>query len=183
MIMRGDTPANNALRLPKMVESDPRGPQLLRSLTAYTRPLWRESMLDVPVGRMNVELAEALRKADGAGQLIRGLESAERILASEERGLRMADRQIGVTRGVRVSRLLILANDGAERFYRNVETMLHRHGPRVLAVLLEMDASGLGELLFGSGSIARLVMLEHKQAVGSVLLAMTGDICPVPPAG
>lgn len=183
MIMRGDTPANNALRLPKMVESDPRGPQLLRSLTAYTRPLWRESMLDVPVGRMNVELAEALRKADGAGQLIRGLESAERILASEERGLRMADRQIGVTRGVRVSRLLILANDGADRFYRNVETMLHRHGPRVLAVLLEMDASGLGELLFGSGSIARLVMLEHKQAVGSVLLAMTGDICPVPPAG
>ena len=58
--------------------------------------------------------------------------------------------------------------------------MLHRHGPRVLAVLLEIDASGLGELLFGTGSTARLVMLEHKQAVGSVLLAMTWDICHVP---
>ena len=95
----------------------------------------------------------------------------------------MADRQIGVTRGVRVSRLLLLANDGAERFYRNVEAMLHRHGHRVLAILLEIDASGLGELQFGPGSIARLVMLEHKQAVGSALLAMAGDICQAPPAG
>lgn len=183
MVIGGDTPANKALRLPKLVESDPRGSQVLRSLTANTQPLWRESELDVPVTRMNVELAGALRKADGAGQLIRGLESAERSLAAEERGLRMADRQSGVTRGVRVSRLLLLANDGAERFYRNVEAMLHRHGPRVLAVLLEMDAGGLGELLFGPGSIARLVMLEHKQAVGSVLLAMAGDICQAPPAG
>ncbi|MEI7636455.1 MAG: hypothetical protein WCJ37_04065 [Syntrophus sp. (in: bacteria)] len=180
MIMRVDAPANKALRLPKLVESDPRGPQILLSLTANTQPLWWESELDIPVTRMNVELAEALRKADGAGQLIRGLESAERLLAAEERGLLMADRQSGVTRGVRVSRLLLLANDGAERFYRNVEVMLHRHGPRVLAVLLEIDASGLGELLFGPGSIARLVMLEHKQAVGSVLLAMTRDICQVP---
>jgi len=183
MVIGGDTPANKTLRLPKLVESDPRGPQILLSLTASTQPLWRESELDVPVTRMNFELAEALRKADGAGQLIRGLESAERSLAAEERGLLMADRQSGVTRGVRVSRLLLLANDGAERFYRNVEAMLHRHGPRVLAVLLEMDAGGLGELLFGPGSIARLVMLEHKQAVGSVLLAMAGDICQATPAG
>jgi hypothetical protein len=175
MLTREDTPVNKALRLPRLVESDPRCPQLLRSLTICTRPLWRESKLDVPVAMLNFELAEALRKAHGAGQLIRGLEGAERMLAAEERGLRMADRKNGVTRGVRVSRLLILANDGAERFYRNVETMLHRHGPRVLAVLLEIDAGGLGELLFGSGRIARLVMLEHKQAVGSVLLAMTGD--------
>ena len=86
-------------------------------------------------------------------------------------------------RGVRISRLLILANDGAERFYRNVETILYRHKPRVLAVLHEIDAIGLGELLFGPGNIARLVMLNHKQAVGSVLLAMTDDICHVPTAG
>lgn len=171
---------HNALHLPKLVEYDPRGPQLLRNLTAYTQPLWRESELDVPAAKLNFELAEELRKAYGAGQLIRGLESAERALAAEERGLRMADRQIGVTRGIRVSRMLILANDGAERFYRNVETMLHRHGPRVLSVLLEIDASALGELLFGPGSIARLVMLGHKQAVSSVLLAMAGDIHPVP---
>ena len=177
MMLDANIPAQQALRLPKLVESDPRAPQLLCSLMAHTRPLWRDSELSIPAVTLTVELAGALRKAHASGQIIRGLESAERKLASEERGLQMADRQAGAPRGVRVSRLLLLTNDGAERFYRNVETMLHRYGPRVLAVRLETDAGGLGELLFGPGRIARLVMLEHKQAVGDVLLAMAGSIC------
>jgi hypothetical protein len=177
MMLRANIPAQQTLRLPKLVESDPRGPQLLRSLTTHTQPLWRESELGIPAAMLSFELAEALRNAYASGQVIRGLESAERRLAAEERGLQMADRKTGAPRGARVSRLLVLANDGAERFYRNVETMLHRHGPRILAVRLETDAGGLGKLLFGPGRIARLVMLEHKQAVGSVLLAMAGSIC------
>jgi hypothetical protein len=107
--------------------------------------------------------------------VVRSLENAEHALAAEERGMEMADRKSGVPRGVRVSRLLLLANDGADRFYRQIEALLRRHGPRVLAVLLEIDETGLGELLFGPGSVARLLMLEHKQAVGSVLLAMAGQ--------
>ena len=163
------------LRLPKSVESDPRGPQLLRDLTTHTRPLRQGSDIGIPVAGMTRELAEALRSAYSAGQVVRSLESAERKLAAEERGLQMADRQVGVPRGVRVSRLLLLANDGAERFYRQIEALLRRHGPRVLAVRLEIDELGLGELLFGPGRVARLLMLEHKQAVGSVLLAMAGQ--------
>ena len=160
------------LRLPKSVESDPRGPQLLRNLTMHTRPLRQESEIGTPVAGMTPELAEALRSAYSAGQVIRSLENAERTLAAEERGLQMADRQIGAPRGRRVYRLLLLANDGAQRFYRQIEALLRRHGPRVLAVCLEIDELGLGELLFGPGRVARLLMLEHKQAVGSVLLAM-----------
>ena len=164
-----------ALRLPKSVESDPRGTQLLHNLTTYTRPLRQGSEIGVPVAGMTPELAEALRSAYSAGQVVRSLESAERKLAAEERGLQMADRQVGAPRGMRVSRLLLLANDGADRFYRQIEALLRRHGPRVLAVRLEIDELGLGELLFGPGRVARLLMLEHKQAVGSVLLAMAGQ--------
>ena len=41
-----------SLRLPKSVESDPRGPQLLRNLTTHTRLLWQESEIGIPVARM-----------------------------------------------------------------------------------------------------------------------------------
>jgi hypothetical protein len=163
------------LRLPKSVESDPRGPQLLRNLTMHARPLRQESKIGIPVAGMTPELAEALRRAYSAGQVVRSLENAERKLAVEERGLRMADRQAGVPRGVRISRLLLLASDGSERFYRQIEALLHRHGSRVLAVRLEVNEQGLGELLFGPGRVARLLLLEHKQAVGSALLAMAGQ--------
>ena len=164
-----------SFRLPKSIESDPRGPQLLRDLTTHTRSLRLGSEIGISVAGMTRELAEALRSAYSAGQVVRSLENAERRLAAEERGLEMADRQTGVPRGARVSRLLLLADDGSERFYRQIEALLRRHGPRVLAVRLEIDEHGLGELLFGPGRVARLLMLEHKRAVGSVLLAMAGQ--------
>ena len=75
-------------------------------------------------------------------------------------------------RGTRISRLLVLTNDGSERFYRQVASLLERHGPRVVAVRLPVDAETLGESLFGKGQAARLVMIEHKAAVGAVLLAL-----------
>ncbi len=184
--------AQQTLRLPKHVESDPRGQQLLDSLKAHTQPLWAEGKVSVPAALLTLELAEALKQAYASGQVIRGLENVERTLAVEERGLQMMKskindhhvklnvyhRQTGARHGDRVSRLIILANDGAERFYRNVETMLNRHGPRILAVRLETDAGVLGELLFGPGRIARLIMLKHKQAVSSTLLAMAGNLSP-----
>ena len=73
---------------------------------------------------------------------------------------------------MRISRLLVLADDGAERFYRRVEALLRRHGPRLMAVRLGIDAEGLGEMLFGPGRAARLLLIEHKTAVGAILLAL-----------
>jgi hypothetical protein len=164
-----------AVRLPKGVEADRRGAQLLLDLSAHTEPLWSASAMRVPVARMSDALSAALKSAYSANRVVRGLEGAQQTLAAEERGLRIADRQSGAPRGVRVSRLLILASDGAERFYRQVESLLRRHGPRVLAVRVAIDAESLGALLFGPGRRARLLMLEHKDAVAAVLLAMAGQ--------
>lgn len=126
----------------------------------------------VPVVEPGLELIEALRRALRSSRLVRGLESAERKLVAEERGLRMVDERSDSPRGVRVSRLLLLANDGSERFYRHVETLLLRQGPRVLAVGLTVDAGALGEMLYGPDRIVRLLLVEHKEAVSDVLLAM-----------
>jgi hypothetical protein len=162
-----------SLRLPKLIEAHPRGQQILHILTTQTRPLWPETELEVPVATLSSKMGAALLSAHNAGHVVRSLESAERMLAAQERGLGLVDRHSGVPRGVRVSRLLILANDGAERFYRQVERLLRRYGPRVLAVRLEVDSDALGELLFGTNGRARLLMLNHKEAVSAFLLAMT----------
>lgn len=158
-----------------MVEADPRSGQLLHRLTTHTRLLWPEGDIEVPVAVLGPELRGVLHRAHKAEQVVRGLESAERTLAAEERGLGLVDRKSGVARGVRISRLLLLADDGAHRFYRRVETLLRRHGSRVLAVRLDVSAGVLGELLFGAARLARLLMLTHKEAVGAALLAIAEE--------
>ena len=160
------------LRLPKMVESDFRGEQLLQLLTTQVRPLWKESELEVFVTTLSPELTAALRKAHSAGQVVRSLENAERVLDAEKRGIHLVDRRSDTPRGGRISRLLLLADDGSERFYRQVESLLRRHGNRVLAVRLEADADTLGESLYGPNHLVRLLMLVHKKAVCKALLSM-----------
>ncbi len=162
-------------RLPRIVESDPRCALVLRALSLHPRPLWPGGTIAVPSARLDPHLSSALRSVHHAGRAARGLEKAEHRLAREEQGLLLADRRGGAQRGVRVSRLLILTDDGAERFYRRVESLLRRHGPRVLALRLDAGASTLGEMLYGPGRIARLLMIEHKEAVSSVLLALAGQ--------
>ena len=160
------------LRLPKLVEADPRAQELLRIFSAHARLLWPKGKILVPMVAFNPALAEALRTAHRAGQLVRSLEGAERRLAAEDRGLGLVDQRSGVLRGARVSRLLVLADDGAERFYRQVEKLLCQQGPRVLALRLDVKAETLGQMLFGPGRRAVLLLLDHKEAVSAVLLAL-----------
>ena len=160
------------LRLPKLVEADPRGQELLRGLMAHSRPLWPVGKIRVPTVAFNPALAEALRIAHRAGQLVRSLEGAERKLAAEGRGLDLVDQKSGISRGDRVSRLLVLADNGTERFYRLVEKLLRQHGPRVLALRLDVQAETLGQMLFGPGHRVLLLLLDHKQAVSAMLLAL-----------
>lgn len=178
--LMGDTPQ---LRLPRLVEADPRGQQVIRLLSTQTRLLWQGGEWEVPVAALSEELSAALRSACRAGKVVQGLEDARRCLEDEQRGLRLADSQSGVQRGIRVSRLLVLSADGAERFYRSVESLLRMHGPRLLALRLDVDAATLGELVFGHGRSARLVMLEHKDAVSEVLLALAGGGKPTDTRG
>ena len=49
------------LRLPRLIESDPRAPQVLHMLTAHTRLLWKEGEIEVTVATLSSELETALR--------------------------------------------------------------------------------------------------------------------------
>ena len=160
------------LRLPRLVEAEPRGRHIPDILASRRRILWQGSDREVPACTLSARLVETLLRARGAGHLVRGLESAAKKLANEDRGLALADQYSSKPRGVRISRLLVLADDGAERFYRQVESLLDRHGPRLLALRLDADEEALGGSVFGQGSRARLLMLDHKEAVSAFLLAL-----------
>lgn len=164
-----------APRLPKRVRDDPGAARLASELSARARPLWEGAELCASEAEISPGLQAALKSAFSAGRIVRGMEGAERTLAAEQQGLEHVDRTTGVERGGRVSRLLVLADDGSERFYRSVGFLLRRHAPRVLALRLNVDESGLGQLLFGPGQVARLVLVEHKDAVSAVLLALASE--------
>ena len=161
-----------ALRLPRRVEDDRGAAHLASALAARSQLLWAGSEVRVPQVEVSPDLEAVLKSAFSARRIVRGLEGAERVLAAEQRGLKHVDEKTGAARGGRVSRLVVLANDGSERFYRSVESLLHRHTPRVLALRLSVDESGLGQLLFGPDQVARLLLIEHKDAVSAVLLAL-----------
>jgi hypothetical protein len=164
-----------APRLPRKVEDDPAAAHLASELAARARPLWPGGELRVARCELSPALETALTSAFSAGQIVRGLEDATRALAAEARGLAHVDERTGAARGARISRLLVLADDGAERFYRNVESLLHTHAPRVLAIRLSADERTLGQLLFGPERVARLLMIERKDAVSRVLLALAAQ--------
>jgi hypothetical protein len=150
------------LRLPRQIEGDPRAARVRDALSASARPLWARGTLAVATAPLDAALAAALG----------GLEAIAQQLDAEAKGMADADRASGAARGARVSRLLLVSDDGAERFYRHVETLLRRHADRVLGVRLEAGAAELGALLFGPSALARVVLVEHKDAVAAVLLAL-----------
>lgn len=159
-------------RLPRQIEAGPHEILVRKMLSDDTRPLWQGSELMVPFVEPEEALASALRSANMSGLVVRGLQSAQERLDREERGLKLADKRQETNRGGRISRLLILSGDGSRRFYRKVESLLRHYAPRVLAICIETDAATLGEMVFGPGRLVRLLMIEHKDAVSDVLLAM-----------
>jgi len=109
------------LRLPRTVEDEPGAAQRARGAIRA--------------------LVGGRRSARCAGRIVRELEGAQRALSVEQQGLEHVDRKTAVERGRRVSRLLILADDGSERFYREVESLLRRNAPRVLAAIHPPEAA------------------------------------------
>ena len=98
---------------------------------------------------------------------------AEEALAAETRGLTLMARRSGAAPGARVSRLLLVTDDGAERLYRHVERVALAHAPRVLVVMLAADARTIGRATTGREVTVKVVLVQHKHAVAALLRALT----------
>jgi hypothetical protein len=128
---------------------------------------------------MSDPLKKVFLSARLKGRLCYGFEAITAKVAGERKGIANVRKLSDSPYGERVSRLLLLSSDGAERFYRHVEALLHEHSPRLLGCLLDIDSSALGELLAGKGSRIKVVMAEHKDVVIEALQAMVDDAGPI----
>ena len=154
--------------LPREIEADPACAASIRVRLADTgRLLWPGAREVVPVLPLGAALADALRATWRDGQLVLGLEGATAALATEARGLAARPP------GMRVSRLLLLSDDGAERLYRHAERLAMVHAPRVLAAVVAANGAALGHATTGREVVVKAVLAQHKQAVAVLLRALT----------
>jgi hypothetical protein len=162
----------DGLRLPKAIESDARGPALHASLRESSGKLWPQGTIVVPTAPWRPALAALLASVHREGQLVRGLEAIEKSLDRQAHGLSLVDARSSTERGSRVSRLVLLGNDGAERFYRQAERLVCTQAPRVLAIRVDATSTQLAEVVPEANGVVRALMVEHKASVAQVLLAL-----------
>ena len=122
-------------------------------------------------------VADALFASRRARQLERGLETIAEALERQASGLQSAaaTRPAGPG-GRRISRLLVIAEDGSARFEREAARLRARHADRLELIGLEADERALGEAVYGAGRRARALLLAHKEAVVRVLDAIGADL-------
>jgi hypothetical protein len=163
----------SVLKLPKDVVADPRHDAVVNLLTTHTVLLWESGRNQVATLPMTDVLAAELRGALSAGHAFQGLELISERLASEQKGLdALREKAPDSPQNARVSRLLLLANDGSERFYRDCDALLSRYPQRLLACRLEIPGEALGKALLGSAKMVRSVLVVDKKVGARALLAL-----------
>jgi hypothetical protein len=165
-------PTLDQLRLPKVMDTDGTGAPVLAALRANARAPWPGSRLLVPTARWSPSLEQALQGAQRERRLVRGLEQIEKVLEREAHGQSLADARSATPRGSRISRLMLVSNDGTERFYRQVERLVIDQNPRLLAILLDADSNQFAATVPDAAGVVRALMIEHKELVASVLTVL-----------
>lgn len=166
------TTAAPTIKLPRRLEADPRLPAIQAVLTRELRLLWAGGTVYAPHVPLTTGLEQELRRALHFRHLERGLEHIEQVLGNEKRGLSAQLAKQGATAARRVSRLLLVANDGAERFYRACESLMLAHTDRLLCVVVESPSGELAQNLFGEDRSIKALLISDKEAVTETLLAL-----------
>lgn len=160
------------MRLPRELEADGTAGTIRQVLMVSTVQLWSGSDLSVPMITMDDPLKKVLQRANIRGHVRCGLEAISDRLERERRGIAHLRESKGLPTGDRVSRLLLISSDGAQRFYRHIEHLLQLHAPRLLACMLDMDGNALGSVITGKERQIKVIMAEHKEAVSEILRAL-----------
>jgi hypothetical protein len=159
----------SGMSLPRELEADGIAGTIYQVLMARTVPLLPDGDFSVSMITMGDPLKKVLQRANLNSQIRCGLEAISDKLAREKKGIDHLREGRGLPSGERVSRLLLISNDGAQRFYRHIENLLQLHAPRLLGCMLNMDGSALGYVITGMERQIKVIMAEHKGVVSEIL--------------
>ncbi len=162
------------LKLPRQLESNPHHDEIEKILKQDFRPIWEESEHRVAFVPFTPALETALLQTRDYKGLEIGLETIQRILRIEKKGLDAVAEKQGSAPAHRVSRVLIASNDGAERFYRDCEKILINNSERLLFICVDVPSERLGEKLIGSDRSVKALLVSDKVCVSNVLLSLAG---------
>lgn len=159
------------LKLPKCLESDEKGPQIIEALSLKPRKLWPGGVVEVPEKELSEPLIKALSFARRCGKLRGGLENTQTMLQKEEAGLVALTSRGLPPQSERITRLILMSNDGSDRFYKSCEQLLLRYKSRVFGIYLNASAGEIGSKFFGKDKAVKLMMVEHRDFVSRALLS------------
>ena len=152
------------MNLPKQLEAEGVASDVRAALQAESVELYCASAIYIPVLKLTPQLRTNIFHAKSVGELIVGYEAIAKALANELRGLQKID-----SLGDRVSRLLLVTNDGSQRFYGEIAFLQKRQGARVLICRLDVDSLLMGNVLGFKDQVVKAVLLNKKKGVIHVL--------------
>ena len=155
------------MKLPRQLENEGVESDVRAALEIESVALYSDSEISIPVLKLNPKLRQHIFYAKSAGALIFGFEAIEEYLANELQGLQNVD-----SHSDRVSRLLIVTNDGSHRFYRGLEFLQRRQGERVLICRLDVDSVAMGNILGFKDKLVKAVLVNRKKSVMNVLKSL-----------
>jgi hypothetical protein len=160
------------LKLPKGVVADPKSGLIEKALKSNLADLWANGALKIPVLEFSERIQTSLKALSLNDGLKQGLESATKTLDREKHGLTALEQKTGKVQNERLSRFIILANDGSERFYRDAESLLLRHGDRLLGCKFDITSDVLGTVLLPHKKAAKALLIDDRKSLEAFLLSL-----------
>ncbi|MGB5684612.1 MAG: hypothetical protein WBM35_02280 [Candidatus Electrothrix sp.] len=155
------------MKLPKQLVQEKVESDVRAVLEKESIELCSDSNIYIPVLKLNPELRKQIFYAKFIDELIIGYRDVEKTLGNELHGLQNVK-----NKSDRVSRLLIVTNDGSPRFYNQLKFLHQKQGGRVLICRLDVDSLLMGNILELKNKQVKAVLLNRKKSVGNVLKSL-----------
>lgn len=157
-------------KLPKGLKDHPLETIIGHWLNTDLKPLRSDGILQVPILIWSSKVEAALSKVLKGGHLVQGLDQIDREMRKELHGLKQVAQKTGNQVPDRLSRLLILANDGAERFYHNAESLLLAHKDRMSGCIAAADSAALGKAFSKKNQPLKALLISDRKALEAFLI-------------